>query len=194
MAEHRCTQLKNLFHVDRKKSALWILLGLSSIPLHLLWNSTVVNTLSSNNYIYNAATEEFLRGAPWNTTTTLTRYPAEGKSILENFRNHSLVFVNVTDCIKAYGLNFNSEYGNLILIYDTGVGNSSLLLQGINYGNYIGEGITQSGGGAWMCGTKSSCDFGELSRENATHWNPWNGFDLAGFTWGLNLTEQLVLY
>lgn len=52
--------------------------------------------------------------------------------MLEKFGDHSLVSMNVTDCIKAYVLNFNSEYGNLILIYDTGVKNSSLLLHGIN--------------------------------------------------------------
>ena len=58
--------LKNLFYIDRRKLLLWIVLGLSSVPLHLLWNSAVIDTLSSNNYIYGAATENFLNGTSIN--------------------------------------------------------------------------------------------------------------------------------
>ncbi|MCJ1461009.1 hypothetical protein MMC28_011391 [Mycoblastus sanguinarius] len=185
--------LKNLFYVDRKKSVLWILLGLSSIPLHLLWNSAITNTLSSNDYIYNAVTEDFVSGAPWNNNTAMTQYPDVAQSMSESLGNRSLVSMNVTDCITAYGLSFNSEYGNLLLVYDftsAEVGNNSLLFQGINNGNSIGGGVGEAGGGDWMCGMLNTCDFGELSRQNATTWNSWNGFDFAGWTHGSNGTQH----
>ena len=156
--------LKNLFHIDRKKSALWLVLGLSLVPLHLPWNSAVVNTLSSNDYVFNAATEDFLRGAPWNTTSNLTQYPEVAQSLLEKFKDNSLVFMSVTDCIKAYELEFNSEYGNLILVYDTQAGNNSLRLQGLKSGNGLGARYRVAGRS--MCSGGIVCDPGNPARDN----------------------------
>ncbi len=99
---------KNLFYVDRKKSALWIILGLSSIPLHLLWNSAFVNTLSSNYYVFSAVTEAFPNDRPYNKTTEAPyRYPIATQSMREKYANHSLISLSVPDCIRAYGLNLN---------------------------------------------------------------------------------------
>jgi len=177
--------LKNLLYVDRKKSALWLLLGCSSIPLHLLWNSAVVTTLTANEYVFSAVTEGFVGGADWNTTLDLNPYPSVAESILESYSNHSLVNMTVAGCIKAYGLNFNSDYGDVVLVYDAEVGNNnSLLIQGLNEATaYAGKfaGPLLAGGGGWMCGGPY-CDFGELSRKNSTHWNPWSGLDLGEYT------------
>ncbi len=38
--------------------------------------------------------------------------------------------------------------------------------------------------------TGSYCDFCELIKANATHWNPWNGYNLAVYTQGANLTQH----
>lgn len=178
---------KNLFYVDRKKSALWIILGLSSIPLHLLWNSAFVNTLSSNDYVFDAVSEEFLNGLPYNSTKALDNYPDATQSMQEQFWNHSLISLSVPDCIRAYGVDFNSGYGNLLLVYDTRAENSSpLLQQGLNRGDEIGTGISISAAGRWMCGASagSHCDFGELIKANASHWNPWIAFEHPYFIMG----------
>ncbi|KAI4685948.1 uncharacterized protein J4E88_003785 [Alternaria novae-zelandiae] len=42
--------LRNLWHVGRDRSVLWILLFLSSVPLHLLFNSVVFTNLQANEY------------------------------------------------------------------------------------------------------------------------------------------------
>lgn len=173
------SNLKNLFYVNRKTSALWVLLGLSSIPLHLLWNSAFMYTLSENDYVYSTVTEGFLQGALYNTTQDYG-YPAVAQNMLDSFRNRSLVSLPVTDCIKAYGKEFVSEYGNLLLIYDIDDDYNSLLFQE-RHGD---EADT------WMCAYRTPCDFGTLIRENGTHWNPLqdqnfkvgNGDQVPGFS------------
>lgn len=100
--------------------------------------------------------------------------------------------LDVAECIKAYGIDFNSEYGNLFLVFDASRGlggNSSLLLTGINgataSGTTGGRSPIGSGGGRWMCGVYDNggvCDFEELSLNNATHWNPWAGYDFNKYT------------
>ena len=42
--------LRNLMHVSPLKSLVWFLLALSSFPLHLLWNSVVFETRTTNEY------------------------------------------------------------------------------------------------------------------------------------------------
>lgn len=61
--------LKNLRGISRIKVILWALLAVSSIPLHLLYNSVVFSTLSTHSYTVLVITSEFLSGAPfWNAT------------------------------------------------------------------------------------------------------------------------------
>lgn len=179
--------IKNLLYVDRRKTFVYILLGVSSIPLHLLWNSAFLNTLASNDYIYSAVTESFLEGAPWNNSKvflTINEYPDEAQSMLNHFTNTSLILMSTTDCINAYDVTFMAEYSNVLLVHNNaasinGVSNNSLLLQGLNDGG-VGESValTSCSQGQWMCGPNPSCDLRQMARDNASHWDPWDSWDL----------------
>ena len=61
--------LKNLRGISRMKIILWALLAVSSIPLHLLYNSVVFSTLSTHSYTVLVITSEFLSGAPFGNVT-----------------------------------------------------------------------------------------------------------------------------
>ena len=163
--------LKNLLFIDRKKSSLWILLGLSSIPLHLVWNSAVLEDLSAGDYVYNVVAEDFVSGAPWDAVTNLTGYPEQARFISEKIRSSSAVNMSVAECISAYRVDDNAKYGTLALVYDVEGWNNSLLFQDSNLRSDPGRGI-------WMCGytwdVGDYCDLDELIRENATDWNPWH--------------------
>lgn len=62
--------LKNLRRIPRIKIILWGLLAVSSIPLHLLYNSVVFSTLSTHSYAVLVVTSDFLSGAPFIGNTT----------------------------------------------------------------------------------------------------------------------------
>jgi len=41
--------IKNLLFIEKERVILWLLLGLSSLPLHFFYNSVVFEELSGNN-------------------------------------------------------------------------------------------------------------------------------------------------
>ncbi|KUJ15888.1 uncharacterized protein LY89DRAFT_98157 [Mollisia scopiformis] len=59
---------RNFFGVSRKKAILCIILALSSLPFHLLYNSVIFASLSANDYYWAVVTEGFLTGDSFNLT------------------------------------------------------------------------------------------------------------------------------
>ena len=62
--------LKNLGRISRRKLILWGFLAISSIPLHLVYNSVIFSTLSTHSYTVLVVTSDFLSGAPFTGNTT----------------------------------------------------------------------------------------------------------------------------
>ncbi|ETN42231.1 uncharacterized protein HMPREF1541_04172 [Cyphellophora europaea CBS 101466] len=60
--------IRNLWAIPRSKALLWWALGLSSIPLHLMYNSSFFKSLATNDYNYLIVTEEFVGGATFNNS------------------------------------------------------------------------------------------------------------------------------
>ena len=86
------SSLRNLLYIDRRKFLLWIMLGLSSIPLHLLGNSAVVDILSSNNYLYRGATGNLLNGTATNSLipeNRISHFDA-AQTVRDKYKNGSL--------------------------------------------------------------------------------------------------------
>lgn len=172
------SSLRNLLYIDRRKFLLWIVLGLSSIPLHLLWNSAVVDTLSSNNYLYGGATENFLNGTATNPLVPenqISHFDA-AQRMRDKFKNGSLVNLSPADCILAYSADYVSEYGDVLMIYDNAGANTSLVF-------FSEHEVDSAVGTQWMCGRMHDCDTTQLSQEDASHWNPWQDWDVRNTEW-----------
>ena len=60
--------VRNLRHLSTVRVTLWWLLAVSSIPLHLLYNSAVFSTSCSNQYNAFLVSSKFLNGAPFSFT------------------------------------------------------------------------------------------------------------------------------
>ncbi|KAJ4318189.1 hypothetical protein N0V94_004555 [Neodidymelliopsis sp. IMI 364377] len=63
--------LRNLRHIGRPRAVLWLTLFLSSMPLHLLFNSVVFTNLQANDYTVVPTTEEWLRGGKYDFSSFL---------------------------------------------------------------------------------------------------------------------------
>lgn len=61
--------IRNLYFVSKQKALLWVILAISSFPLHMFWNSTVFQTRMTNNYLAVTVTEDFLNGGSWEIPT-----------------------------------------------------------------------------------------------------------------------------
>lgn len=117
---------RNLRRLSTTRIVLWWLLALSSIPLHLLYNSTVFATLSTQEYSVFLVSSDFPTGAPFNVTpgsifdsgSGPSLQPAEASTILHNYQHNisSLTKWDNEECIKVYTSSFISTHSDVLLV------------------------------------------------------------------------------
>ncbi|KAF1994291.1 hypothetical protein P154DRAFT_549157 [Amniculicola lignicola CBS 123094] len=84
--------VRNLRYISKCRMVTWLLLGLSSLPLHLFYNSMVYSSIASTSY--------------------------EGFVLHDQAKNGSLDRLENLDCIKAYSTLIQSSRRNLLLVVD----------------------------------------------------------------------------
>ncbi|KAJ5116229.1 hypothetical protein N7456_000577 [Penicillium angulare] len=123
--------IRNVFFVSRKKAALWIILGVSSFPLHMIWNSTVFETKASYDYIAATVTEDFFNGG--SIEIPLRQSASDGKhdeysesdymdvlsALQKQAMNNKLEKLTVEDCISKYKTNMLSDRRHVLLVPDS---------------------------------------------------------------------------
>ena len=105
--------VKNLRRITWSRIVLWWALAISSIPLHLFWNSAVLSTLYSREYYVALAPAGFPAGPPFETPSQIFYYStyqqlASNASMLERLEPRA--------CLEAYVGSINSNRGNVVLV------------------------------------------------------------------------------
>ena len=127
--------VKNLRRVSWRKVTLWWCLALSSIPLHLMYNSAIFSTLSAQQYYLFTVDSDFLTASSFksekidlgNDANAINKAAlTESLSWLQE-NIPSLTKLDNTACIKAYGKDYVSSYGDLLLVSSAKNITSSLL-------------------------------------------------------------------
>ena len=149
--------VRNLRKIAKSRIVLWWLLAFSGIPLHLLYNSAIFSTLSSQDYSVFVASEAIISGIGINWTAPT----AIDFTLAEVFQNDSS-WQNLTneECVRAYGRSFVSSRSDVLAI--TSELNATSPLRGVSTADAIdsilrGEGSANS----WLCS-----DYPDLK-----HWN-----------------------
>ena len=183
-AQHRwldigVPSLRNLGSISRYRLCLWWLLALSSIPLHLLYNSAVISTQASQEYDVFVGSPALLAGdgvnwsMPVGTFRNLTgdsAQPAE-KLYLDQFRNLS-TWHNLENakCIQRYAKVYIVGYGDVIAMTSNLSATVPLLLA-----SQVSKFDTQaSEAQQWIC--SASC-----------HWS-----QIEVLPWEWYLTDQMI--
>ncbi|CAH0028180.1 unnamed protein product [Clonostachys rhizophaga] len=114
--------LRNLWFIRNRRAFVWFCLGITSIPLHLVYNS--IFFVSANNNLYRIwyADDSFARGAPFNETF-FTQAIALGNVNADKVQDqlmHGDRYQNLTndECINAYAKTLIEDRGNVILVMD----------------------------------------------------------------------------
>lgn len=129
------SSVRNIFKINWRRSALWWLLALSSVPIHLLYNSAIFKTLDANEYTVAVVNTDFLNGEPFSKYVDIDDQYLEDidgpddndyaslRNVQQIFANNS-AYTNTTvvqnlsnsDCMAAYGTSFVSGHSNLLAI------------------------------------------------------------------------------
>lgn len=138
--------LRNLRHISPYRALVWWILGLSSIPLHLMYNSAFYSSIGTSNYRMDFVSEGYAEGEPLNATiTSLRATPAD-----QCGTNTTCIF-NVIDqlnteaytarmerldaraCLDAYATTLLTERSNMVLVTSNASNIDNTLLQGSYY-------------------------------------------------------------
>jgi hypothetical protein len=124
---------RNLKHIARKRAYLWVALLLSSMPLHLFFNSVVFTTLQANDYLVIPATEDWMSGAPYDATGFVDATTDNIQDLMARFwlntttrpewytthtfeaRYHNL---SAEDCFNAYNSQYLPKLGNVYIVHN----------------------------------------------------------------------------
>jgi membrane-associated phospholipid phosphatase len=124
--------LRNLSRISWKRRIMWTLLAVSSMPIHLLYNSAVFKTLDDNHYDRLIVGRKFLEksyhmpsiDAIMNTTSTLNiRYSREEvfafiSTMHETYFSSPFKNLSIDVCISTYATYYLSGHSNVFLIAD----------------------------------------------------------------------------
>ncbi|KAI9146818.1 hypothetical protein HJFPF1_13386 [Paramyrothecium foliicola] len=110
---------RNFFSATWTVKIMWLLLGLSSLPLHLLYNSTIVTSTSTNLYYIYALPEETLIDR--NTIDAPdASSAAEGERLFELIYDGSLDPITLGEFFEQYGKTFQSARGTVAFVIANG--------------------------------------------------------------------------
>ncbi|KAG0635399.1 hypothetical protein HOY80DRAFT_1093564 [Tuber brumale] len=143
--------IRNLLRIKRERMLLWIAIGVTSIPLHLLYNSAVYNSIAANDFVLTLVTNDHFEQVAYSNMTEITK---DGEvelfsRVLEGYNNSPQGYEDLTppDCTKLYNTDFMSSHRNLFLItkHSSNATHNNTLL---NINSVYVDGISPS---SWMC-------------------------------------------
>ena len=104
--------LRNLRHIARERTVLWVVLFISSVPLHLLFNSVAFPSLQANEYMVIPTTEDWLHGASYDTSGFIDMDVNDTKNAVFTIDSYRLNATRINNSFTIYGTN-STEYQNL---------------------------------------------------------------------------------
>ncbi|KAI0407008.1 hypothetical protein F4802DRAFT_612639 [Xylaria palmicola] len=141
--------LRNLRYIGRWRLVSCIVLALSSLPIHLIFNSAVFQSLASNDYTVAVVKESFLSGAGWHLSTAERNrlgdhgwdvefwgvHDPPGQSyqdIVEGMQkdvmNGTYEHKNVSECFTLYEDYWATRQGNVVVVAKNEPGDDDSLL------------------------------------------------------------------
>ncbi|KAH7132548.1 hypothetical protein B0J11DRAFT_230512 [Dendryphion nanum] len=164
----------NILKLPWNRRILWALLGLSSIPLHLMANSSIFPSTAAYSYTAAVVTTDFFEGYPWHPDylESVSMGPKLNTSKYRTFSSEWIAWMGKVQegsirlkqldhktCVKTYANHFITNNGNLLLVtkdYPVSVGclNSSVLSAfrtGYDYGSVAPQSRVEWMTYNWFC-------------------------------------------
>ena len=189
--------LRNLRRISRKKLVVWISLAVTSLPLHLFYNSVVFASIGVNDYKVLSVNKAFLDAPSVSNFTDPESILFDGTPELlhKNASNGLLRTLDPIDCIQAYAQDFLTDKGDLLLVTRDESNTAAAIYNQVQvhpviklYNNRCVGDIYE-----WICSSSdcsNSCRAQVPSLLNdAPHWKPFNTEGQATIAYCLSQPE-----
>ncbi|KAH8730757.1 hypothetical protein GQ44DRAFT_672608 [Phaeosphaeriaceae sp. PMI808] len=169
--------LRNLFYVPKRNAFVWVLLGVTSIPLHLVFNAVFFTTTQANQYAVAVVQESIFSNTTFQPTAENSSPDLFNQGVIAgkctnctfDVRDNSTVVdliqsitnnPNLTEfermepleCMQTYSSGFMQGYGNVIVVSKSSAGNSPVLHTRFPQRSIIsGEEHTNQDPYHWIC-------------------------------------------
>lgn len=186
--------IHNVFLVSKKKAALWLVLGVSSFPLHMIWNSTVFQTKNSYNYIAASVTENFLHDGHWDLPSHGAIFDDMGDDPIDihdfggakytdadfmHLLSHlqqkavhdDLERLTVEDCIDEYYTEVITNRRHVLLVVDNSNADNNSVLAVYHNVNPVGNQDLYPVF-EWMCDDTPAMNVADQCVSNRASWRP----------------------
>jgi hypothetical protein len=121
------TSLHNLTRITWPRRVLWLLLGLSSVPIHLFYNSAAFKTIDANEYRIVVATPLYLQSdasqaLPSNESSNMyfsdgvMGGPAEVLWQVYQSQKHDFAKMTTEECLNTYDVDFMTGHSDVIAV------------------------------------------------------------------------------
>ena len=111
--------IKNLASIAPYRRILWVLLLLSSIPLHLLYNSVIFASTSYAQWTAFAVSPNFISGAPYSVGHSVTTgSPGDNVTAMLGHMRDSKTLVRLSngDCLNAYSPALENAWSSVLIV------------------------------------------------------------------------------
>ena len=126
--------VKNLKRISRIKLILWALIAVSSVPLHLVYNSVIFSTRSTYSYAVLLVTPDFFSGAPFSDIMLLRDDIAKIENIQRNVSiskqdqsNSEWQELDSRQCREVYQNDIVPDRSNILAVSSANSTKSSLV-------------------------------------------------------------------
>ena len=165
--------VRNILRISWPRRLLWCLLVMSSIPLHLIYNSVIFASTSISEWNAFGVTSDFFTGAPFNVSVELAGSQAESfKPRVERLRDStSLLRLENDACLAAYNNTIITSWGDVLVISMRPSSNNNSLLwaMGFPYGPETGD--------LGFCDSLGRKDYDKCLDDGSPDPNTWNSTD-----------------
>lgn len=105
---------RNLLYVPKRNALYWALFAISSVPLHLIFNSCVLESRASTDFVMAVTSESFVHGAAWSipgvameqsaTSTEMTEVVANMQNAITDPSPGSTPWerISIDECVARY--------------------------------------------------------------------------------------------
>lgn len=118
------SSFRNFTVMDIRRKILWVLLLISSTPIHLIYNSVVfssLGTLQYGSFIIPddlSPTEPLIDDDATSREAFLSKVGSDAAVIQAKIFNNGFINTTIADCLDKYNVEFNTKYGTLIFVAD----------------------------------------------------------------------------